>query len=279
MEPMKTADIIRLKEAKDLLENGSDLIQLVNSFGELTEKGINKLSIQNQQRIEKATVKAVEQAWKYSLKINSKGKKPPLSDWWHTFLATVSGAVGGVAIITLIAELPVTTIIILRAIIDIAKREGENPAAIMTKLACLEVFAFGGGNAKNPLEYSEYYQVRISLQGPIERSSRDIAKKGVSSIGAPFLAQLITKIAVYYQTFLSIKVAAKIIPLAGAIGGAAVNVLFIKHFQQKAHGHFIVRRLEREYGADYVKNMYQAICRYDADKVKHTMMIPSRKKK
>jgi hypothetical protein len=35
--------------------------------------------------------------------------------------------------------------------------------------------------------------------------------------------------------------------------------VFIDHFQQVAHGHFTVRRLERQYGTDAVQTAYQAI--------------------
>ncbi|GAH40179.1 unnamed protein product, partial [marine sediment metagenome] len=45
----------------------------------------------------------------------------------------------------------------------------------------------------------------------------------------------------------------------GAVLGATVNTLFIDHFQQMAHGHFTVRRLERKYGSVAVKAAYQAI--------------------
>ena len=46
------------------------------------------------------------------------------------------------------------------------------------------------------------------------------------------------------------------IPILGAIGGASINLLFINHFQAAARGHFIVRRLERKYGAEFVKKEY-----------------------
>jgi hypothetical protein len=42
------------------------------------------------------------------------------------------------------------------------------------------------------------------------------------------------------------------VPVVGAVGGGAINLVFINHFQQVAHGHFTVRRLEREYGEDVV---------------------------
>jgi EcsC protein family len=55
------------------------------------------------------------------------------------------------------------------------------------------------------------------------------------------------------------QVVAKSIPAIGAVLGATVNTVFIDHFQQMAHGHFTVRRLERRYGHEAVKAAYQAI--------------------
>jgi hypothetical protein len=53
-------------------------------------------------------------------------------------------------------------------------------------------------------------------------------------------------------------VAAGAVPVAGAIGGAAVNVAFMQHFQLMARAHFVVRRLERRYGPLLVQSRYQS---------------------
>ena len=49
---------------------------------------------------------------------------------------------------------------------------------------------------------------------------------------------------------------AQAVSVVGAVGGAAVNLAFIEHFQDLAHGHFTVLRLERIYGADAVRAEY-----------------------
>ena len=55
------------------------------------------------------------------------------------------------------------------------------------------------------------------------------------------------------------KAAAQAIPAIVAAGGAIVNTIFIDHFQDMARGHFIVRRLERKYGAEIVEETYKKI--------------------
>jgi hypothetical protein len=47
--------------------------------------------------------------------------------------------------------------------------------------------------------------------------------------------------------------------VVGAVGGAAVNLAFIEHFQDVARGHFTVRRLERVYGAEIVRAEYDRL--------------------
>ena len=48
-------------------------------------------------------------------------------------------------------------------------------------------------------------------------------------------------------------------PVIGALGGAAVNYAFIDHFQEIARAHFIVRRLERRFGKDAVREAYEKL--------------------
>jgi hypothetical protein len=45
----------------------------------------------------------------------------------------------------------------------------------------------------------------------------------------------------------------------GALGGAAVNYAFIDHFQEVARAHFIIRKLERHYGKDTVREAYERL--------------------
>jgi hypothetical protein len=58
---------------------------------------------------------------------------------------------------------------------------------------------------------------------------------------------------------ISEQLAAKAVPIVGAAAGAALNVVFMDHFQQMAEGHFIVRRLERRHGGDVVRRAYASL--------------------
>jgi len=74
--------------------------------------------------------------------------------------------------------------------------------------------------------------------------------------GAPVIVRLLAQIAARFNTVVGEKIIAQGVPVVGALGGATINVLFIDHFQDMARGHFIVRRLEREYGEDEVRKRY-----------------------
>ncbi|HQR30429.1 MAG TPA: EcsC family protein [Anaeromyxobacteraceae bacterium] len=49
------------------------------------------------------------------------------------------------------------------------------------------------------------------------------------------------------------KAAAQLVPVVGAAGGAALNLVFMNHYQRTAWGHFTVRRLSRAHGEEAVR--------------------------
>jgi hypothetical protein len=71
--------------------------------------------------------------------------------------------------------------------------------------------------------------------------------------------RLLAQIAARFNTVVGEKIIAQGVPVVGALGGAAINVLFIDHFQDMARGHFIVRRLERGYGEEEIRKRYEQL--------------------
>ncbi len=66
----------------------------------------------------------------------------------------------------------------------------------------------------------------------------------------------INSIASRFSIAVSEKAIAQSAPVIGAASGALINTLFITHFQAAARGHFMVRRLQREYGPGLVEREY-----------------------
>ena len=172
-------------------------------------------------------------------------------------LVTASGAAGGaLGLATLPIELPVSTIIMLRSIAEIAQSEGENLSDPEAALSCVEVFALGGRTGSDDASESGYFAVRGILAKSVTEAARYVAQRGVVAEGAPVLVRFLAQVASRFGVVVSQKVAAQAFPIIGALGGAAVNYAFLEHFQDVARGHFTVRRLERVYGKELVRTEY-----------------------
>jgi hypothetical protein len=175
----------------------------------------------------------------------------------HSGLACTSGAIGGAfGLAALTVELPFSTTIMLRAIAAIAQEEGEDLTDPPTGLACLEVFALGGHPTDETGVEADYFAVRAMLARGLVEVADFALDKGAIREGAPFLVRFMTQIASRFGIVVSQNIAAQTVAVVGAIGGAAVNLAFIEHFQDVARGHFTVRRLERIYGAEIVRAEY-----------------------
>jgi hypothetical protein len=144
----------------------------------------------------------------------------------------------------------------LRSIADVARSEGEPIKLPEAKLACLEVFALGGRTKKDDSTETGYFAVRAGLNRAVSDAAQYISQHGITHKGAPAIVRFVAEVASRFGITVSEKVAAQAVPVLGAAGGALINTVFIDHFQDIARGHFIVRRLERKYGADLVKEEY-----------------------
>jgi hypothetical protein len=146
-----------------------------------------------------------------------------------------------------------------RSICDIARSEGEDLTSIDTQLQCLTVLGMGGTSSSDDDADFGYFIMRGALAQAVSKASSEIATKGFTAHGSAALLRLLNTIAARFSVQVSEQIAAKSIPAIGAVLGAMVNTVFIDHFQQVAHGHFTVRRLERQYGQETVEAAYQAI--------------------
>jgi hypothetical protein len=139
----------------------------------------------------------------------------------------------------------------------VARAEGEDPQSPETAMACLEVFALGGRQPTDDYMDSSYFALRGLLAKSISDAAKHIANQGLASqAGAPALARLVSTLAPRFGIVASQKMAAQSLPIIGAIGGAAINYAFARHFHDLARGHFTVRRLERTYGRELVRREY-----------------------
>lgn len=253
-------DRLDLQRAYASLEHPGFAIRLSNFVGMPIEQGFKLLPRRWHRRLHHYAEQAMWRALEAAVHC-LKDKKGASSDRYYRFLGTASGAVGGfIGGPALLLELPFTTTVMLRAIADIARSQGEDLDDLETRMACLEVFALGGHAQDDDAADTGYYSLRLALEAPIAGASRYIAQNGaVRREGAPALVNTIVVVSRRFGVTLSEKAAAEIVPVIGAVGGAAINRLFVHHFQDVAHGHFTIRRLERKYGTRLIRAEYRKL--------------------
>jgi hypothetical protein len=251
-----------LRQAVVALERPSLVARLANIVGRPLEVLGHSLPAPVRDAVSSAAEAALRASLRVALTtLRKEGTPSPRA--LHGALAAASGAVGGaLGLATLPVELPISTTLMLRAIAEIARHEGEDLADPEAALACVQVFALGGRSDADNLADSGYFAVRSALAKSVTEAARFVTERGVAE-GAPALVRLAAQIASRFGVVVSQKVAAQAVPVVGAIGGAAVNAAFMNHFQSIARGHFTVRRLERAYGKAPVHLAYDDIRRQE----------------
>ena len=257
---MTSEDIEDLKYAKHLLENPGLAAKITNLLGTSIEKAFDLLPAKWSKTVQSATRAALEDALKIAVSTMKDKAGHESSEILHKCIVAASGAAGGAfGLAALTVELPLSTAVILRSIADIARSEGERVREPEAQLACLEVFALGSPTSKDDATETGYFVVRAALARAVTEAAEYIVERGLVQEGAPAIVRFIARVASRFSLAVSQKVAAQAVPLVGAAGGALINTIFIDHFQSVARGHFIVRRLERNYDPSIVKGAYLSL--------------------
>ncbi|WP_420566662.1 EcsC family protein [Thalassovita sp.] len=198
-------------------------VQLLNMIGGQADSLLNRLPAPVRSRLEEGTVKALNVAMKAAHGSRGVvGQQPP---WLNTAVATAMGAAGGFGGLPgALAELPVTTTVLLRSIQDVAVDHGFDPAAENVQFDCIRVLSAAGPLDEDDGADLAFFATRASLQG--------VAVQTMIARVAPRLA-----------TVLGQKLAAQTAPVLGAVAGAATNYAYTSYYQQIAHVHFRIRAL------------------------------------
>ncbi|MFV0576637.1 MAG: EcsC family protein [Vibrio sp.] len=266
---MKTEDIASLKQAVALLEQDTLTEKMTRFVGKPIDALMSKLPSGAESQIHELVKKALHKAADVALWSLKNQPGTAASTKSNKFYAALSGGIGGAFGFTaLVAELPVSTTIMLRAVADIARSEGFDLSDVETKLACIEVFSLGGPSEDDDAVDTAYYSARSFTAEAVKSISKELselaakqATVGVTQTVTPletskWLAKLIEKVASRFGIVITEKAAAQAVPIIGAVTGATLNTMFTDYYQDMAKGHFIVKRLEREYGVEVVKTEY-----------------------
>ncbi len=253
-------DLEEIEYAKSLLENQSLAMKASDLIGKPIEQGIDQLPIKAKTAISRATNKALQASLKVATATMQKKVPVTSSDIMHKLATATSGASGGFfGIAALPIELPLSTTIMLRSIMDIARSEGEDIDSIETQLACIEVFALSGPSTDDDAIDTGYFTVRTMLSNTIGEAAKYISKHGLVNEGAPIIIKLLSEITSRFGLQVSQKFIVQSVPVMGAFSGALINTVFMDHFQNMARGHFIIRRMERKFDKDIVRENYKKI--------------------
>jgi hypothetical protein len=244
-----------------VLEHPGLAIRMADFAGMPVEALLRRLPAGAQEVVGKATHQALLRALQVALLTLGRRGRGPARDWLHRGMVVATGAAGGAAGLPgLAVELPVSLTLMLRSIADHARAEGEDLSEVATRLECLSVLAYGSRSAADDAADSAYFTTRAALAQTVTRAAEFVTAHGLREAagkkGAPAMVRLVAAIAERLGVSIADKTAAQLVPVAGALGGAAVNALFLNHFQDVAGAHFTVRRLERAHGAEAVRRAY-----------------------
>jgi hypothetical protein len=258
---MTRAELAELAGAVRALEGETFAMRLMRVFGGQMRAIGRTLPASARKTIALATDTALKAALRVALRSlkATAGSKP--RNRWHQAAAAATGAVGGAfGIAATAVELPISTTILLRSIAEIARENGEDMTSPETALACLNVLGFGGERPEGrDIRRSIYYATRDQLSGGLADVNFMLLKQGLAAELSPMLVPYLSRLAARFGVVVGEKLAAQAIPVVGAVGGAAVNAAFARHFQAMARGHFLIRRLERLHGAETVRFEYERL--------------------
>ena len=273
MSAMPSGDLVNprddaaLARAAGLLEQTSFAMKVAGMVGRPATHALGMLpgvpSRQLVKVIESAILKCL------SIAIDSLDGMPsaPPSRWFPRLTTGVAGGLGGLlGALALPIELPLTTTLMLQSIADIARHQGEDLARPEARLACLEVFALADRRSGKRADLG-YYATRSMLAHLTADITAIIVQRQTVDPTSPVATRIASEIASRFGIAVSERVAASALPVIGALGGATVNMMFTTHFQQIAEGHFIIRRLERRYGRDVIRNLHRSIVFNSAGRV------------
>lgn len=160
---------------------------------------------------------------------------------WHKVATGMVGALGGFGgFVTTLADLPVTTTLILRSVQQIAASYGEDASSPDVRAQCLAVFAMGGPLQADDEVDAGLWAVRTALNGKAA-------------------AEVLTVVLPRFGVIVSEKALAQATPILGALGGAIVNPIFTSFYQTMAHVHFRLRKLERDGDPDQLRACFSRL--------------------
>lgn len=238
--------------AEQYRDAGGTIIKLTEYVGDKVEEFLKKLPEGWQKTLEDSADHALHAAYAAAATAHATEESDSYfnrtlaafrGEGWHKLAAGVSGAIGGAGgLATTLADLALTTTLIMRSIQQIATDHGEDIESEEVRLRCLEVFGFGGPLAEDDEVETGLFGVRMALRGKT-------------------MEAVIRTITPRFGLVVSEKVMAQAAPVLGAVTGAAINTAFTGYYQQMAHVQFRLRKLEKSHDIEQVRACFERVDR------------------
>lgn len=268
-------DLIKLEQAVHLLESPSLVIQMSNAIAEFGNKIPFSLPSETKKKIVGIAESALHSIFDVA-NFTMEDKQKDSSPWVHKIAAAAAGGAGGFfGMAAILVELPISTTIMMRSILDIARAEGLSLKDDRTRLECIKVFGLEGNKSiEDDNAESGYYSSRIALDGitqyAIKAANEAIAAAAEKAAGKAMegvteksvgetIIKLIQAVASRLGVTLTEQAAAKSIPILGAVAGSVLNTMFTNYYQDMARGHFTVIKLEEKYSQEMIQELYNNI--------------------
>lgn len=288
---LASADQQLLADAAAYLESPGLFIRLADMLGKPAEALMTFLPDRAQKLVSQTSMDALRLGLDWAIRTlpdqdealarYAEKQSSPLGRWWrrhrHTALAGLTGVSGGLfGIAAAAVEIPATTVVMLRSIAGIAIEHGADLDDPATRLECLAVFSFGS----KPLEDmdSAYLTARVGLAMALHQAqaylashtSREVAE-ALAKGTAPLLVRFLSRVAQRFEFVVTEQLAARLVPVVGALSGGAINAAFTDHFNRVARYHFAIVALERRHGRELVQAAYRAALDARRDKERATL--------
>ncbi|MGJ8544605.1 MAG: EcsC family protein [Sulfitobacter sp.] len=201
-------------------------IHVLNLLGAQADGLIERLPATVRRNLDAATEKALKQAMRAASSSRSMVGDQP--SWLNQAATMATGAAGGAGgLPSALAELPVTTTLLLRVIQGVAAEYGFDPKAENVQFDCIKVFSAAGPLKGDDGADLGFLSARLALSGQAVQS-------------------IIAKVAPRLAVVMGQKLAAQAVPILGAVAGAATNYAYTSYYEDMAHVHFALRKLAIE---------------------------------
>lgn len=263
-------------EAVRFFEQPSVMMKSLSWLGSRIESTQKMLPEAVQTKIAQASKTAIEKALEAALKSLKKEDdvKKTLSSALlsakesrvrHMASVAFTGAVGGAfGFASTLVELPVTTVILLRGIADVAQKMGFDVNDPEVALECLYVFSFGTKSKNDDALNASYYSAKLAFTHTMKQASSSLLKASVGELlaglkggAAPALTKVVAHVAERFEINVTEKIVAQGAPVIGAIGGSVINSLFADYYYNCAKFHFGLMKLEKSHSVETVKSFFE----------------------